>query len=62
MFLRNVIIYFSDEFKKELFHRISKMMIPDGYLFLGTGETVSGYTDAFHVLEYKGVNYYQRKK
>jgi len=51
VFLRNAIIYFSDPFKKELFRKTAKLMSPRGYLFLGTGETISGYTEAFEMVE-----------
>ncbi len=61
VFLRNVIIYFSDPFKKVLFERISRNMNPGGYLFLGTGESVGGYTEAFEMLRYKDFLYYRLK-
>ena len=61
IFLRNVIIYFSDDFKKDLLNRIAATLKPGGYLFLGGGETVHGYTSAFHVKEGKSCIYYQLK-
>jgi chemotaxis protein methyltransferase CheR len=61
IFLRNVIIYFSDELRKSLFNRLIRLLAPGGYLFLGTGETVSGYTDKFDIREHKGAIYYQLK-
>jgi chemotaxis protein methyltransferase CheR len=54
VFLRNVIIYFSDEFKRALFEKVAGLMSPRGVLFLGTGETISGYTEAFEVVEEAG--------
>jgi chemotaxis protein methyltransferase CheR len=51
VFLRNAIIYFSDSFKKELFEKTAKLMSPRGHLFLGSGETITGYTDAFEMVE-----------
>ncbi len=59
VFLRNVIIYFSDEFKRALFEKVARLMSPRGVLFLGTGETTSGYTDAFEVVEDAGYIYYR---
>lgn len=59
VFLRNVIIYFSDEFKRALFEKVAGLMSPRGVLFLGTGETISGYTDAFEVVEDAGCIYYR---
>jgi chemotaxis protein methyltransferase CheR len=61
VFLRNVIIYFSDDFKKDLLNRIAATLKPGGYLFLGGGETVHGYTSAFRVKEGKSCIYYQLK-
>ena len=57
VFLRNVIIYFSDSFKKELLNRVARILKPGGYLFLGAGETVHGYTSAFDVVECHGAIY-----
>jgi chemotaxis protein methyltransferase CheR len=61
VFLRNVIIYFSDSFKEDLLNRIARMLKPGGYLFLGAGETVHGYTSAFRVKEHNGCIFYQLK-
>jgi len=59
--LRNVMIYFSDAFKKSILEKIAKKLGPDGILYLGTGETVSGYSNKFQVLDYKKVKYYKIK-
>ena len=59
VFLRNVIIYFADSAKTALFKKIAKLLSPRGHLFLGTGETVSGYTDAFEMVENKGGAYFK---
>lgn len=37
--LRNVLLYFSQETRKEILARVMKTLRPDGYLFLGGGET-----------------------
>lgn len=57
--LRNVIIYFSEDIKREIFTRLASVLNPGGYLFLGTGETLSHYTQSFEILEYQGLNYYR---
>ncbi|MCP4673525.1 MAG: protein-glutamate O-methyltransferase CheR [Desulfobacula sp.] len=62
VFLRNVIIYFSDELKKTLFNRIIDILSPGGYFFLGTGETITGYTDGFEPLVHNDAIYYKLKK
>jgi len=61
IFLRNVIIYFSDSFKQDLFRRLCRLMAPGGYLFLGNGENLNVYSNAFEAVETQGVIYYQVK-
>ncbi len=57
--LRNVIIYFSEKVKQEIFARLVSALNPGGYFFLGTGETLGQYTRSFEMLEYQGLNYYR---
>jgi len=57
--LRNVIIYFSEEVKQEIFARLVSALNPGGYFFLGTGETLGHYTRSFEMLEYQGMTYYR---
>ena len=47
IFCRNVLIYFDQETKINIFSRLCKAMEPDGFLVLGAAETVVGLTDAF---------------
>jgi chemotaxis protein methyltransferase CheR len=47
IFCRNVLIYFDQETKANIFGRLAKLVEPDGYLLLGAAETVVGLTDAF---------------
>jgi chemotaxis protein methyltransferase CheR len=46
-FLRNVIIYFSDELKKDVYQRVARVLRPDGYLFLGAAESIGSHSQAF---------------
>lgn len=59
VFLRNVIIYFSDAVKRAIFKKISRLLSPRGYLFLGTGETINGYTESFEMVESNGGAYFK---
>jgi chemotaxis protein methyltransferase CheR len=47
IFCRNVLIYFDQETKANIFGRLARMLEPDGYLLLGAAETVVGLTEAF---------------
>jgi chemotaxis protein methyltransferase CheR len=47
IFCRNVLIYFDQETKIDIFNRLAKATEPDGVLVLGAAETVVGLTDAF---------------
>ncbi len=47
IFCRNVLIYFDQDTKTNVFSRLAKVVEPDGFLMLGAAETVVGLTDAF---------------
>jgi chemotaxis protein methyltransferase CheR len=47
VFCRNVLIYFDQDTKINIFGRLAKSMEQDGFLVLGAAETVVGLTDAF---------------
>jgi len=47
IFCRNVLIYFDQDTKINIFSRLCRGMEPDGFLVLGAAETVVGLTDAF---------------
>jgi chemotaxis protein methyltransferase CheR len=49
IFCRNVLIYFDQAAKTDIFGRLMRANEPDGYLFLGAAETVVGLTDAYRV-------------
>jgi chemotaxis protein methyltransferase CheR len=45
IFLRNVLIYFSVETRREILRRVRSVCRPDGYLILGGAETTLGVDD-----------------
>jgi len=47
IFCRNVLIYFDQDTKTNVFGRLAKVIEPDGFLMLGAAETVVGLTEAF---------------
>jgi chemotaxis protein methyltransferase CheR len=47
IFCRNVLIYFDQNTKTNVFCRLAKVIEPDGFLMLGAAETVVGLTEAF---------------
>jgi chemotaxis protein methyltransferase CheR len=47
IFCRNVLIYFDQDTKINIFNRLAKAMEPDGFLILGAAETVVGLTETF---------------
>jgi chemotaxis protein methyltransferase CheR len=49
IFCRNVLIYFDQATKTNIFGRLAKVSEADGYLFLGAAETVIGLTDKYRV-------------
>jgi chemotaxis protein methyltransferase CheR len=47
VFCRNVLIYFDQDTKINIFNRLARTTEPDGFLVLGAAETVVGLTEAF---------------
>jgi chemotaxis protein methyltransferase CheR len=47
VFMRNVLIYFDTQTKRDILSRIRQVLKPDGYLFLGCAETTMCLDDAF---------------
>ncbi|MCL4233994.1 MAG: protein-glutamate O-methyltransferase CheR, partial [Deltaproteobacteria bacterium] len=50
---RNVAIYFSETFKKNLFARLARALNAGGYLFLGSAESLSGYNTDFEIRDHQ---------
>jgi chemotaxis protein methyltransferase CheR len=59
IFLRNVLIYFDVETKKEILARIRKLLKPTGYLFLGGVETTLNLDPFFERISFDGATCYR---
>lgn len=62
IFMRNVLIYFDLDTKKDIFKRLETVLNPPGYLFLGGAETLLGISDEFKRIGINKVPCYQLKK
>jgi len=49
VFCRNVLIYFSDDKKRDILDRIAQVLEPGGYLFMGGSESAVRYSAKFEV-------------
>jgi chemotaxis protein methyltransferase CheR len=58
---RNVAIYFSDAFKRDLFSRFQSSLYPGGIFFLGASESMACYSTAFKMQNTSGGVYYRLK-
>ncbi len=56
---RNVAIYFTEADKTRLFKSISKVMAPDGYLIIGSTESMTGICPEFEAKRYLRAVFYQ---
>jgi chemotaxis protein methyltransferase CheR len=61
IFCRNVLIYFSEDLKKDILSRMIKVLNPGGYLLLGGSESFSGYSDFFDIIRVKSGAIYKLK-
>ena len=50
--LRNVMIYFDVEAKKQILKKIGRLLAPDGYLFLGGAESTMGLDDSYQRMKF----------
>jgi len=62
VFCRNVLMYFTPEQAQSLVGRITRSLVPGGYLFLGHAETLRGLSQQFHLCHTHGTFYYRRKE
>jgi len=61
IFCRNVMIYFSDEVKKQVVRGFFNALRPGGYLYIGHAETLHGVSKAFKLVYFKNALVYQKE-
>ncbi len=58
IFCRNVLIYFSNDLKKDIVERMASALNPGGYLFLGSTESINQLTNRFEMkVGHGGISY-----
>jgi len=62
VFLRNVLIYFDLETRKEILARVRRILRPDGFLFLGCAETTLNLDAAFQLVPAKNYVCYKLRE
>jgi chemotaxis protein methyltransferase CheR len=61
VFCRYVTIYFSDEFKRQIYSGLAKVLAPDGHLIISAVESLNGFSTAFNPLSHGSGTYFQCK-
>jgi chemotaxis protein methyltransferase CheR len=61
IFCRNVAIYFTLEDRKKLFNRLAEALEPDGYLIIGSTESLTGICPRFVPKRHLKSIFYQLK-
>ncbi len=56
---RYVALYYSDEFRRGLYGRLRRALVPGGHLFLGAPETLGAHSTGFEPLEHGKTVYYR---
>lgn len=60
IFCRNVIMYFAPEVARRVVSRLTQLLSPGGYLFLGHAETLRGLSQDYRLRHKEGTFYYQK--
>lgn len=59
---RNVIMYFPQDLQRVVIDRLTRSLVPGGYLFLGHAETMRGLSSDYHLRHTHATFYYQRRE
>ena len=57
--LRNVLIYFDVDMKRQILAKVRKVLRPNGFMMLGTAETTMNLDDGFELMHSDGTSYYR---
>lgn len=60
IFLRNVLIYFTTDTKRQILSKVKQRLAPDGTLFLGGAETTLGVDDSWQRVSHGKTSSYRR--
>jgi chemotaxis protein methyltransferase CheR len=60
IFCRNVLIYFSEDFRRELIRNLADRLVPGGLLCLGESECLPKDVDCFEVISYRNSYCYRK--
>lgn len=61
VFLRNVLIYFDLETRKNILTRLHRVLARDGYLILGGAESTNGLDNSFERVSWRKTSYYRMR-
>lgn len=61
IFCRNVLMYFAPETARAVVARLTRALLPGGFLFLGPAETLRGVSQNFHLCHTHETFYYQQR-
>jgi chemotaxis protein methyltransferase CheR len=59
VFMRNVLIYFDEPTKRNIFGKVFEKVAPDGYYFVGGSETIGALDSRFLREVYQGAQVYR---
>jgi chemotaxis protein methyltransferase CheR len=60
--MRNVLIYFGVQTKKEILAKVRRILRPDGYFFLGGAETTFSIDDSFERVQFERATCYRVRR
>jgi len=60
IFCRNVMIYFSDEVRKQIVRGFLNALVPGGYFYIGHSETLHGISKSFKLVYFKNALVYRK--